>query len=205
MSTHPRYKRRNYFVNKEFQGRTIFNYFILATLGSILFMAVFSFFSSNTLSITYDNYHLQLGVTPGILFQKILSTQWVFIVLGGVVVVFVTLILTHRVAGPFFRFEKTLDAMVDKDLSDTIVLRKKDEGKNLAEKINTFTRILQNDLGHIDARNENIAACAKNLEKILHTPDPDMVKARANLDEILHSQKNISQTVRAYNFSAAKE
>lgn len=205
MSPHPRYKRRNYFVNKEFQGRTIFNYFILATLGSVLFMAVFSFFSSNTLSITYDNYHLQLGVTPGILFQKILSTQWVFIVLGGMVVVFVTLILTHRVAGPFFRFEKTLDAMVEKDISDTIVLRKKDEGKNLAEKINTFTRMLQNDLGHIDTRNENIAACAENLEKILHTPDPDMVKALAMLDEILHSQKNISQTVRAYNFSAAKE
>ena len=205
MSTQPRYKRRNYFVNKEFQGRTIFNYFILATLGSILFMAVFSFFSSNTLSITYDNYHLQLGVTPGILFQKILSTQWVFIVLGGMVVVFVTLLLTHRVAGPFFRFEKTLDAMVDKNLSDTIVLRKKDEGKQLAEKINTFNRLLQNDLRRIDARNENIAACAGNLEKILHTPDPDMVKALSMLDEILHSQKNIAQTVSAYNCSAAKE
>ena len=69
----PHYTRRNYFINKEFQGRYIFNYFILVTIGSLLFIGVFSFFSSNTLSIVYDNYHLQLGVTPGILFKKILK------------------------------------------------------------------------------------------------------------------------------------
>ena len=67
------FKRRNYFINKEFQGRYIFNYFIIAAIGSLLFMAVFSFFSSNTLSISYDDYQLQLGVTPFILFKKILS------------------------------------------------------------------------------------------------------------------------------------
>ena len=69
MNNQASYKRRNYFINKEFQGRYIFNYFLLVTIGSLLFIGVFSFFSSNTLSIVYDNYHLQLGVTPGILFK----------------------------------------------------------------------------------------------------------------------------------------
>ena len=138
MNSHPQYKRRNYFINKEFQGRYIFNYFLLATIGSILFVAVFSFFSSNTLSIVYDNYHLQLGVTPGILFKKILSTQWLLLVIGGTAVIIITLFLTHRVAGPFYRFEKTLDEMIDGDISGKIVLRQKDEGKELAQKLNAF-------------------------------------------------------------------
>lgn len=65
MKNNPGHKRRNYFINKEFQGRYIFNYFILATIGSILFIGVFSLFSFNTFSIVYDNYHLIDGFTPG--------------------------------------------------------------------------------------------------------------------------------------------
>jgi hypothetical protein len=96
MSNNGQFKRRNYFINKEFQGKTIFHYFILLALGSILFVGIFSFFSSNTLSIVYDNYHLRLGTTPGILFKKMLSTQWLFIVIGGIAVIFITMRLTHR-------------------------------------------------------------------------------------------------------------
>ncbi len=204
MSTQARYKRRNYFVNKEFQGRTIFNYFILATLGSILFMAVFSFFSSNTLSITYDNYHLQLGVTPGILFQKILSTQWVFIVLGGIIVVFVTLMLTHRIAGPFFRFEKNLDAMVHKDLSDTIILRSKDEGKALARKINTFNQMLGKNLTEIENHNTKIAVSSQHLQTILADSDMDTAEAARMVDEICHSQKQIQAVIGSYTLPKTK-
>jgi len=50
MNSKPQFKRRNYFINKEFQGRIIFNYFILVAIGTLLFAGVFSFFSSNTLS-----------------------------------------------------------------------------------------------------------------------------------------------------------
>lgn len=142
----PGFKRRNYFINKELQGKYIFKYFLLVALGSILFSMIFSFFSSNTLSIVYDNYHLKIGTTPGILLTKILSTQWFFIVIGGGVTIVFTLFLTHRIAGPFYRFEKTLDAMNKKDLSQIIILRQKDEGKDLAEKINGFNVMLSSDL-----------------------------------------------------------
>lgn len=150
------FKRRNYFINKELQGKYIFKYFLLVALGSILFSLIFSFFSSNTLSIVYDNYHLKIGSTPGILLTKILSTQWFFIVIGGGVTIVFTLILTHRIAGPFYRFEKTLDAMNKKELSPIIVLRKKDEGKELAEKINGFNMMLSSDLNQMMRNAEEI-------------------------------------------------
>ncbi|MDX9786777.1 MAG: methyl-accepting chemotaxis protein [Desulfobacterales bacterium] len=140
------YKRRHLFINKEFQGKYIFSAFICVAAGSVLFALIFSFFSSNTLSIVYDNYHLKLGTTPGLLLNKILGAQWLFIVLGGIAVAIMTLFLTHRVAGPFFRFEKTLDLMTTKDLSGRIFLRKNDEGKNLGEKINAFNKMLSHSL-----------------------------------------------------------
>lgn len=143
------FKRKNYFINQELQGKYIFKYFLLVVLGSIFFSLIFSFLTSNTLSIVYDNYHLELGTTPGILFKKILSTQWFFIVTGGFITIIITLFLTHRIAGPFYRFEKTMDAMGSKDLSQKIVLRKKDEGKALAGKINEFNKTISNELDQL--------------------------------------------------------
>ncbi len=210
------YKRKNYFINKEFQGRYIFNYFILLALGSVLFVVIFSFFSSNTLSIVYDNYHLQLGTTPGILFKKMLSTQWLFIVIGGITVIFITMHLTHRVAGPFFRFEKGLDEMMNNDISKKIILRQKDEGKDLAQKINAFNFALSKQLLFIDDQNSKIALSVEKLETALSQAEQsnesgqlkESGQSENDSREILRlivvinkSQKNIETEVNKYTFN----
>jgi len=201
MNSQAQYKRRNYFINKEFQGRIIFNYFLLAVIGSILFMVVFSFFSSNTLSISYDDYRLQLGVTPTILFKKILSTQWLSIVFGGGLVVIITLFLTHRIAGPFFKLEKSLDEMIKGDISKEIWLRKKDEGKDLTEKINKFNFILSEKLSLIEAANSNIEISVHQLKKNIKDADMDATNVEPFLNQILDNQKNVYTTINGYAFS----
>ena len=200
MNSQAGYKRRNYFINKEFQGRIIFNYFLLATIGSILFMVVFSFFSSNTLSISYDDYHLQLGVTPTILFKKILSTQWLSIVFGGGLVVIITLFLTHRVAGPFFKLEKSLDEMIKGNISKEIWLRKKDEGKGLTEKINKFNIILCEKLSLVEAANSNIDISVHQIKKTMKDADMDISNVEPFLNQILDNHKNVYTQINHYTF-----
>ena len=202
MNNPGRYKRRNYFINKEFQGRYIFNYFILLALGSVLFVGIFSFFSSNTLSIVYDNYHLQLGTTPGILFKKMLSAQWLFIVIGGITIILFTMRLTHRVAGPFFRFEKSLTEMLDHDISKKIILRQKDEGKDLAKKINGFNLALSRQLSFIDDQNSKIAISLEKLETLLSQPDQDPEKILRLTGTIKESQKAINTEVNKYTLNS---
>jgi hypothetical protein len=200
------YKRRQYFINKEFQGKTIFSYFLLLALGSFLFVGIFSFFSANTLSIVYENYHLQLGTTPGILFKKILSTQWLFIVIGGITIIFITLHLTHRVAGPFFRFERALAEMLDHDISKNIILRQKDEGKALAQQINEFNSGLTRQLTFMDDQNYKIGVSAGQLETLLAQKDPsdqDTGEILRLIDTIKESQKNIEAEVKKYTLNSA--
>jgi len=204
MNSPVRYKRRNYFINKEFQGRYIFNYFLLAAIGSILFMLVFSFFSSNTLSISYDDYHLQLGITPTILFKKILSTQWLSIVFGGGFVVIITLFLTHRVAGPFFRFKRSFTEMIQGDISQKIILRPKDEGRELAGQINEFNLILSQKLSLIEAANSHIESSVRQLKKIMTDTGMDISGAEPLFDQIQDSQKTVDTTINHYRFSREK-
>lgn len=186
-----RYRRRNYFINKEYQGRTIFHYFLLILAGSILFSLVFSFFSSNTISIVYDDYHLKLGTTPGILLDRIFSAQWFFIVVCGMAVIFITLFLTHRVAGPFYRFEKSLDTMLEKDISGNIHLRKKDEGKGVAERINRFNTMLAGDLSQVEALNHEISWLAKDQNH----PDAQ------TLERISENSRKIQALINEFTFN----
>jgi methyl-accepting chemotaxis protein len=198
MSDQTKSMRRNYFINKEFQGRYIFTYFILVLIGSLLVVGVFSLFSSNTISIVHDKQHIHLGLTPGVLFKNILSTQWLLLVAGGGCVVLVTLFLTHRIAGPFSRFEKTLAQMKEGDISRNITLRKKDEGKELAQGINAFNGMLSDNLSLIEAFNSKISISARQIKKELKAADTEVSRIEQYLDQISDSQKKIRETVSRY-------
>ncbi len=195
MNQRPGFVKRKYFINKEFQGKLIFRYFLLIAIASVFFVGLFSFFSSNTLSISYDDYNLRLGVTPGILFKKIISTQWIFIVVGGAAVIVMTLMFSHRVAGPFFRFERSLNEMIEGNISNRIILRQKDEGKALAQKINEFNAALEDKLKQIGKHNHMVLSTTKELEKELLQSNVNISAVEPLFKKLNHSHKNISQII----------
>ena len=107
--------RRNFFRNTNFQKREILGCFLLVTGGGLLF-----------------NVLLQKVVPPSLLLSGI----------GTILILVASLLLSHRINGPMFRFESTLYSMMQGDLSKTIQLREKDEGRELAQRINEFNRQL---------------------------------------------------------------
>lgn len=151
------YKRRNIFIKKDFQGKLILGYFLFVAGGCLLFILLLGLFSADTMTISYNNHDLQLDQTPIVLLKKVLAAHWVFLVLGSVFLVITAMFITHRIAGPLFRFEKALDNMLEKRLDDTIFLRSKDEGKDLAKKINAFNEDLSISMKNLQAHSEAIA------------------------------------------------
>jgi methyl-accepting chemotaxis protein len=140
------WRRRNYFIKKELQGRYIFSFFVFVVAGGFLLTAIFSLLSADTLTIVYNNDTLQLGKTPFVLFREILGAHWIFVVTGGVFVVVASLFISHRVAGPLYRFEKSLEEMNGGNFNFEIRLRSKDEGKELARLLNDLNTMLSSQL-----------------------------------------------------------
>ena len=156
------WKRRNFFIKKELQGRYIFSFFIFVVLGSILYTAIFSVLSSNTLTIVYKGNNLSLGRTPYILFVEMLRANWLLILSGGIIVLVLSVFLTHRFAGPIYRFERTIDGMALGNLDFNIRLRKHDEGKDLAEAINRLKNTLSSN---IDSMRDLSSSIQDDLKK----------------------------------------
>lgn len=165
------WRRRNYFIKKDLQGKYIFSFFIFVILGSILFTAILSFLSADTLTIVYENYNVKIGQTPLMLLKEILSAHLIFIVTGGLLVVVLSMFLTHRFAGPIFRFEKSVEDMISGNFAFQIWLRNKDEGKELAEKINRLIMMLSATLKDLKQMNADMESTLSDTSRILDETD----------------------------------
>jgi methyl-accepting chemotaxis protein len=144
------YKRKKFYFKDSPQGKYVFSYFILAGLVTLLFTLLFIYFSSETLSITYDNNDLSLGSTPDILLDMLLSINGILIVIFGFAIIYFVTRFTHRIAGPLFKIGRTIDTMITGDLNQEIYLRKNDEYKEIADKLNVLNETIYGKLKEIE-------------------------------------------------------
>jgi len=185
------YKRRNYFIKKNFQGKLILGYFLFVIGGCLFFIVLLGLFSADSLTINYKNYDIQLGQTPLMLLKEVIAAHWVFLVAGGTLLVIASIFLTHRIAGPFFRLEKALDNMSSGNLNDVIYLRKNDEGKDLADKINTFNEFLSSKIRNIRQHSQAIDDLYVQYNTLVNNQtDPEEIAA------ILQSIKKHNDMIR---------
>ncbi|MBA4373094.1 MAG: chemotaxis protein [Thermodesulfovibrio sp.] len=169
-----KWKRRNYFIKKELQGQYIFTIFLFVIFGCLIFTFIFSRLAADTMTITYENSVLQVGKTPIVLARELLKANWIFILTGGFFIGFLALFVTHRFAGPLFRFEKTLDAMIREDHSSVIRLRPNDEAKEVAELLNQYNDKISADLAELRKESE---AVGEQLKAAAGADDPAVVRA----------------------------
>jgi signal transduction histidine kinase len=149
------------------------------------------------MTIVYKDYHLQIGKTPLILIKEILSAQWIFILTGGILVVIVSMFLTHRFAGPMYRFEKSLEEMLKGHFDFVVHLRQKDEGKDIARMMNQLIDMVSLNFKEMRQLNSEIQNTLTGVSQSVRQGEnekglEDLNKAGAlvrKLDEILHNFK----------------
>jgi methyl-accepting chemotaxis protein len=191
------YKRRNYFIKKNFQGKLILSYFLFMVVGCIIFAGILMLLSANSMTMVYQNNELQIGQTPFMLIRQIITAHWIAIVVGSALVVVGAMIITHRMAGPLFRLERAVDNMNSGQLDDVIYLREKDEGKELAAKLNAFNANLSQDMAEIKKFSKNI----EDLELQYASMDSEHVSAEdcaSILNSIVRQNQAIKDIVMAY-------
>ncbi len=185
-----RYQRKKYFIKKNFQGKLILGYFLFMVVGCLIFMLALSYLVSDSMTVVYSNNELQIGQTPFMLFKQLIAAHWIVIVLGAAMVVVIATRITHRVAGPMFNLERSLDFMIDDKLDNVIYLRKKDAGKELAAKINQFNAELSADIRIIRQRSKNIQELLSNYAVL----DPEK-RSQEDLESIHASIQNQNQVI----------
>ena len=134
------FKRRTIFVKKSLQLRYM-ALIILSVLAGLLIVALELTF---TLSEVFDKYPVLLQP----LYDNFPAIAYGFIYKLIIYVIFVVLIsaiLSHRMAGPIYRFEQTCKAIAKGDYSQRVHLRKGDQLIELQDEFNKMMDRVETD------------------------------------------------------------
>ena len=152
---HP-YRRRQYFVKKEFQFKFILKFCLIILIGAIISTGLLFLFSQGTLTSSFQQSRLVIKNTSLAILPAIIYTNLITLGLITLATIIVTVFISHKIAGPMFRFEKELKAIGEGDLTRKIRLREKDQITDMADGLNKMIAglhdkvlVMQTDVEHL--------------------------------------------------------
>ena len=176
-----KFKRRQYFINRKFQTGFILKFFLILILGAVLSVIVTMLTTQSTLTSSFEGSKLviektSLAILPSVIFTNIITTLII-----GAIAVFITLLVSHKIAGPMFRFEKDLEEISQGNLQKHIHIRNGDQFGSVAKNLNEMVENLNERLRKVQQDLERIAdaAAAQNLPQAFKD---DLEECRRNID-----------------------
>ena len=131
-------KRKNYFIDKDFQARFILKFCFLVVLAAIITTGILYFVGKKSTTVAIVDSRVLVRSTADFLLPILIQTVLVVMVILGLATIIVTLLFSHKIAGPLFRFRKAIAEVRLGNLSANFQLRNYDQLKNLSEEVNAM-------------------------------------------------------------------
>lgn len=162
----PPFRRRNYFIKKKFQLDFSIKFLIIIVIEAILAIGLFLYLSKGTLTTGYFGSELKIARTYDFFLPTLLFSNLIIVGVTGVIGVVVLIFLSHRLAGPLYRFERVLSDLSKGDLTQRFKLREKDEFVELQNSINELTNAMDGNVGNIKAGIGEISKLLSQMQTV---------------------------------------
>ena len=139
MTDKSQYKRKNHFIKKGFQLDFSVRFLLLIIVEAILLAGLFWYLSLNTLTTSYQGAQLRIENTSSFFFPLMAYEGLIVIGVVGIIGLIGLIFISHKIAGPLYRFEESLKEIGEGNLTHKVTLRKRDQLSDLSETLNNFT------------------------------------------------------------------
>jgi methyl-accepting chemotaxis protein len=188
-------KRKNYFIEREFQTKYLLLTIIMLLAYTLLFVTII--FAPYILKL-YLNYPLAEKAEAAKVLLFLHGTVWPWI--GGVILFFgaFSIFISHKIAGPLFRIKKTLAQMTEGDLNTSVRLRKWDDLKDLAQHVNHLIEELRNFLTTLRNDYDLLSEYILELERQVDSKVISEESGREIIKKVQASRKNIEAVLEKF-------
>jgi methyl-accepting chemotaxis protein len=176
-------QRKNYFIDKDFQTRFIVRFCLcVAVMGGFIILALYALTGKAT-TVSFVNSRVVVQTTADFLFPLLLQTFVISMIVVGLATVIVTLFISHRIAGPVYRFKSVLASLSEGDFSLGCRIRPTDSLQDVAA---AFSTMLANVRRTFDRVDQDLV---KLKEKLNAGDLAEIKKSVSELDKALHHFK----------------
>jgi methyl-accepting chemotaxis protein len=177
-------KRRIFLIDREFQIKFIVKFCLLVILSSVIIMGFLYFFSSKSTTVVFENSQAVVKSTADFLLPILVQTVIIVTLITGLFAVILTLLFSHKIAGPLYRFKEELKLIEEGDVSSTFNIRKYDQLKELAERLNSVKAQLKQSLSIFKSE-------IKDLENKIEQLNVE----QSRKDELINNIKKINKEI----------
>lgn len=157
-------RRKNYFIKRDFQKKFILRFCALVIMGSAISGIFLLLVSRGSVTTAFVNSRLSIVSTVDYILPGLLGSSLVTIILISIATAIVIMYLSHRIAGPLFKVEKSAREIGAGDLALRIRLRSTDEMAKLADCFNEMTENLNIHLSEIKAESRRLGSEINDLK-----------------------------------------
>lgn len=157
-------KRKNYFIEKDFQARFVLKFCLLVVLAGIITTGILYFVGKKSTTVAIVDSRVIVHSTANFLLPILIQTVLAVLIILGLATIIITLLFSHKIAGPLFRFKKSIEAVTSGDLSTNFNLRNDDQLQGLSSQVNSMidkTReqinLIKTDMANLKAKKGNIS------------------------------------------------
>lgn len=138
LKTQDNNKRRIYLIDKKFQVNFIMRFCILVITGGLLTILGLYLLAGKAATVSFINTKVVVKTTADYLLPILFQTVAIVVIIVGLTTIFITLRVSHKIAGPLYRFKKVLEALGMGDFSSNFKIRHLDQLQDLADEFNAM-------------------------------------------------------------------
>lgn len=158
------YKRRNYLIKKDFQLKFILKFCLLLFIGVVISTVLLFLFCQGTLTSSFQQSRLVIENTGLAILPSVVYTNLITLGLITLATITVTLFVSHKIAGPMFRFQKELEDVGKGNLTRKVTFRSKDQIGDMAVSLNNMIGSLHEKVLDIQTEVERIRKLASGQD-----------------------------------------
>ncbi|MDD3905699.1 MAG: methyl-accepting chemotaxis protein [Candidatus Omnitrophica bacterium] len=153
-------RRRNYYIDKEFQAVFILKFCSLVAIGSVISGLIIYAMSRATVTTTFENSRLTMKSTADFILPAVFLSSVVVIILIGLAAIIMTLFVSHKIAGPLYRLDKDVQDVASGNLGMVFRLRTGDEIRPLAASLNEMVAVIRERVSEAKKNIDDAGLCA---------------------------------------------
>lgn len=192
------YKRRIFFINREFQLKYILLVIFMLLLYTMVFIGIL--FIPQLLPLLFNSPLDEKVKAAEILLlyhENVWPAVFIVIPLFG----FFSIFMTHKIAGPAYRLKIRLQQLTEWDLDSKVTLRKGDDLQDLADCVNLLSSELQ---GFASALKESYKTLSFNIDEIQTQIEAGTMNAVSGKELVIRldaSRKSIHETLERFKIA----
>jgi len=197
----PIFRRRNYFINRDFQVGFTIKFLIVIVIEAVLAIGLFMYLSRGTLTTGFVGSDFRIARTSEFFLPTLLVSNLIIIVITAIIGIAILIYMSHRIAGPLYRFEKILADVGRGDLTQRFKLRDNDQLSELSQSITELTTTMDNRVSDIKFRAHELSGLLQEIKTSAPSGPSDSIDIENLLKEVSENVQALEEVVNYFKTS----